>query len=257
MKSISQQGQFWDTARDQTQPVIEARRLIDSLLPLDLIKEHDVLDVGCGAGHYGVAFAAAGARSVTGFDVSAGSLHIALKRNKAARFSQASLSELPFRDASFDVLWAWGMLHYVPDGRAALGEIARVLRPGGLAVIHTLRTSFWATLELSSARVLCHTPGWLQPPILSAGERLVPLVSRLVTGHRPEDQTAKTVRQKLHERLFAPGRLTTYTLDTLAKGLGASIEAAEAYPPVSDLLKRDMSITVVARKRGAVGSTSS
>ena len=248
MKSVSQQGQFWDVARDQTQPILEACRLIESLIPPDSIADRDVLDVGCGAGHYGVAFSQAGARTVTGFDVSAGSLQVAHNRNKAGRFSQASLSELPFRDSTFDILWAWGMLHYVPDGRAGLREIARVLRPGGVAVIHTLRTSFWASVELSSARVLSHTPGWMQPLVLDTGERLVPFVARLVTGRRPEDQTSKTVRQKLHERLFAPGMPTTYTLADLVKGLGASIETTEGYPPVSDLLKRDMSITVIARK---------
>jgi hypothetical protein len=77
---------------------------------------------------------------------------------------------------------------------------------------------------------------------------VVPLITRLITGRRPEEQTSKTVRQKLHERLFVPGNLKTFTLEGLAAGFGKSVQVEEAHPPVADLLKRDMSITVLVRK---------
>ncbi len=249
MTHLSQQGQFWDRVTEQAQPIAEALRLIESLIPPDSIRDRDVLDAGCGAGDYSAAFLRAGARTVTGFDVSTGSLRLAHHQSPAGRFMQASLSELPYPTASFDILWSWGVLHYVPDSQAALREIVRVLRPGGIAVIHTLRTGFWSSLELSTAQMFSRAPHWVEPVVLATGERVVPLVTHILTGRSPAEQTSKTVRQKLHERLFVPGNLTTFTLEQLAKGLGSSVVTTEAHPPVADLLKRDMSITVVVRKK--------
>jgi hypothetical protein len=56
------------------------------------------------------------------------------------------------------------------------------------------------------------------------------------------------VRQKLHERLFVPGNLHTFTYDQLVVTFGPSVQVEEARPPVADLFKRDMSITVIVRK---------
>jgi ubiquinone/menaquinone biosynthesis C-methylase UbiE len=44
----------------------------------------------------------------------------------------ADVTELPFEDASFDVALTVHVLHLVPGWRAALGELRRVLRPGGV-----------------------------------------------------------------------------------------------------------------------------
>jgi ubiquinone/menaquinone biosynthesis C-methylase UbiE len=48
-----------------------------------------------------------------------------------AEYAVADVQELPFPDASFDAVIANHMLFHVPDRPRALGEIARVLRPGG------------------------------------------------------------------------------------------------------------------------------
>jgi SAM-dependent methyltransferase len=45
----------------------------------------------------------------------------------------ADVQRLPLRDASADLVFATGLLEHVEDDRALLGEIARILRPGGLA----------------------------------------------------------------------------------------------------------------------------
>ncbi|MEP7284304.1 MAG: class I SAM-dependent methyltransferase [Chloroflexota bacterium] len=250
MASTNKQGQFWDRVTEQAQPLTEALRLIETLLPLDSIRGRDVLDAGCGAGDYSTALAQIGARSVTGLDVSTGSLQLAKTQTPVGNFVQASLSELPYRDESFDAIWSWGVLHYVPNTYAALHEIARVLRPGGVAVIHTIRASLWATLERAGAKLFSSAPGWVEPLVLSTGERIIPLVSQAVTGHSPEAQTSKSVRQKLHERLFVPGETHMFTFEQLAAGFGTSIDLTIAHAPVADLLKRDMSLTLVARKRG-------
>jgi SAM-dependent methyltransferase len=48
---------------------------------------------------------------------------------------QASLTALPFAPASVDLLLCYHVLEHVPDDRAAMREIARVLRPGGHALV--------------------------------------------------------------------------------------------------------------------------
>ncbi len=60
----------------------------------------------------------------------------------------ASLPDLPFDDGSFDAVTANFVINHVQDPRAAMGELARVMRPGGrLAVtIWPARTPAWAAL---------------------------------------------------------------------------------------------------------------
>ena len=72
---------------------------------------------------------------VTVSDASAGMLAEA-RRNLAgiaavSAFEQVDAQVIPFQDASFDVVIANHMLYHVPDLRAALREINRVLMPGG------------------------------------------------------------------------------------------------------------------------------
>ncbi|MGW5716562.1 class I SAM-dependent methyltransferase [Amycolatopsis sp. NPDC003865] len=99
-----------------------------------------LLDVGCGPGmmvrHLRESRPAE--FSVTGCDRSAAMVDAA-RRNagQAADFTVGDIEELPFLDGGFDIVLAMGVLEYV-DVPLALREIARVLRPGGLAVVTML-----------------------------------------------------------------------------------------------------------------------
>jgi ubiquinone/menaquinone biosynthesis C-methylase UbiE len=249
MTTTKSHGQFWDRVTEQAQPIAEALHLIQALIPADTIKDHAILDAGCGAGDYSAAFTQLGARTVSGLDVSVGSLQLASAQTPSGKFLQASLSELPYASASFDAIWSWGVLHYVPHPQAALREVVRVLRPGGVAIIHTIKASFWANFERTSAKFLSSAPGWVEPLVISTGERIIPILTRLATGRPPEAQTSKTVRQKLHERLFVPGHTHMFTLDELLKPINTTAHVTEVHPPVSNLLNRDMTITIMIRKR--------
>ncbi len=107
-----------------------------------------VLDLGCGNGVFLEHLWRGGARDLTlvGLDVSTGMLRHATRRlraldDDAALLVQGDACRLPFGDGTFDVVFARGLLHHLPDPHAGMAEIARVLRPGGqVAVLDPNRT---------------------------------------------------------------------------------------------------------------------
>lgn len=95
-----------------------------------------LLDLACGTGD--VALSLAASHDVTGLDLALPMLRIANGRSResgaAASWLAGDMTHLPFEDASFDVVTTSYGLRNVPALEIALGEIARVLRPGGLLV---------------------------------------------------------------------------------------------------------------------------
>ncbi len=92
-----------------------------------------VLDAGCGGGRNAIAMARCGA-DVVGVDLSETGLLDARKRARdipALTFQQASLRDLPFESACFDMVWCAGVLQHTVDPASVLDELARVLKPGG------------------------------------------------------------------------------------------------------------------------------
>ena len=96
-----------------------------------------VLDIPCGGG---LAFRGLSTRQVVHYvaaDISPYMLQRAHREadrrgvQDAIDFVEADVTALQFADASFDVCLTYNGLHCLPDPRAALAELARVLRPGG------------------------------------------------------------------------------------------------------------------------------
>lgn len=107
-----------------------------------------VLDAGCGDGIYSIAVSERGALA-TGVDLSEDMLAVARERSAArgvtVNWRQGDVLALPFPDSSFDLAMAITLLCLVPDPRAAVRELSRVLVPGGRLVIGELhRWSLWA-----------------------------------------------------------------------------------------------------------------
>ena len=101
-----------------------------------------VLDIGCGGGETIRTMASiATAGHVDGIDYSPASVAVAQQRNAdliaAGRVAvqQASVSRLPFADASFDIVSAVETHYYWPDLVNDFREVLRVLKPGGRFVI--------------------------------------------------------------------------------------------------------------------------
>ena len=99
-----------------------------AVLALDPRPGDRILDVGCGSG---LNFSRL--PGPTGVDSSAGLLRIA--RRRGPRLARACAGSLPFSDRSFDRLLCTYVITTVPQWRLALGEMARVLRPGGRLVL--------------------------------------------------------------------------------------------------------------------------
>jgi ubiquinone/menaquinone biosynthesis C-methylase UbiE len=111
-----------------------------------------VLDAGCGPGFYvSETLERVGPEgSVAGVDASEAMLALASKRCEGhdnVSFHEGDVTALPVADADFDRALSVQVLEYVTDIPAALGELHRVLRPGGRVLIWDVD---WATVSWHS-----------------------------------------------------------------------------------------------------------
>lgn len=139
-------GDQWYTAVDDPIALLRAENKVKSPWVLSRIKDSSmILDVGCGAGFLTNELALAG-HKVTGVDLSESSLNVAAlhDKTKTVTYKVANAYELPFSDASFDVLCAMDFLEHVEDPSRAIKEFSRVLKPGGKFFYHTFNRNFIA-----------------------------------------------------------------------------------------------------------------
>ena len=110
--------------------------LIDRVLDLAAIPSTAaVLDVGCGNGLYLSALRERGHTGpLVGLDYSHGMARVA---RAFAPTAVGDAQALPVRDGVADIAICAHMLYHVPDLTRAVGELRRVLRPGGSAVVVT------------------------------------------------------------------------------------------------------------------------
>ncbi len=101
-----------------------------------------VLDLAAGTGTSTAALRAAGFDAVAA-DFSPGMIKEGRRRNPGIEFVQADATALPFEDASFDAVTISFGLRNVVRPRAALAEMARVVRPGGPVLICEFSTPTW------------------------------------------------------------------------------------------------------------------
>lgn len=140
-------------------PEFTGERLVPGQVEPDLWNEHyarylfakrlarnkRVLDIACGHG-YGSAELAKAARHVVGIDISAEAVETAAREYQAhnLRFEQASAVDLPFSDASFDLITAFEVIEHLNDWSPLLREAKRLLAPGGQCIVSTPNRLYYA-----------------------------------------------------------------------------------------------------------------
>jgi ubiquinone/menaquinone biosynthesis C-methylase UbiE len=112
-------------------------------------KPRRVLDVGCGLGGTTERFVKELGADVQAIDLSPRMVELTRARGVDAQVADAQ--KLPFRDGEFDCVFAGWVLYHVPDLEQAIGECARVLRPGGRLVASSYFENnleeLWALIE--------------------------------------------------------------------------------------------------------------
>ncbi len=160
---------------------------------LDKGSQAHVLDLGCGAGHAAFALAQSGAR-VTAYDLSPQML--ALVAGESVRRDlpnittrQGVAEQLPFADASFDLVATRFSAHHWSDVGAAMAEVRRVLKPGGKLVVIDVVAS--------------------ENPLL---DTLLQTVEVLRDASHIRDYRVSEWQAMLQEAGFAPARCECWTL---------------------------------------------
>ena len=116
------------------------------LIPFEGYAGRQVLEVGCGAGIDLARFARKGAE-VTGVDIAESAIDLAranfLQQGLRGAFQVADGEQLPFPDASFDLVYAHGVVQYTAHPQQLVNECRRVLRENGLAIFQVYNRVSW------------------------------------------------------------------------------------------------------------------
>ena len=120
------------------------RRVLDEVLKLDY-RGTKALDVGCGGGILAEEFAGMGFQ-VTGIDPSEQSLATARQHAQsmglAIDYQHGTGESIPFADDAYPVVYCCDVLEHVRDLPTVIGEIYRVIKPGGVFFFDTLNRTF-------------------------------------------------------------------------------------------------------------------
>jgi len=117
-------------------------------IDLKSISGKKILEVGCGAGAHSALFKRHGASAIA-LDITVSRIisaqrKLGLVKQGHGCAMQGDAEKLPFADASFDIVYSFGVLHHTVDTQKAIDELHRVLRPGGqMAVMLYAKSSYF------------------------------------------------------------------------------------------------------------------
>lgn len=145
---LSTRLSVWQPAADGRDPVrVALSAVVDELASLD--RPGVVVEAGCGTASFAARVCAA-VPSVSYLATDASARMVELARAQGVPAAVADAADLPVEDAAADVVVANWMLYHVPDLDAAIAELHRVLRPGGLLVAATNGDEHLAELLLAA-----------------------------------------------------------------------------------------------------------
>jgi len=214
-----------------------------------------VLDIGCGPGIWTRELARRGYR-VSAIDLT--STAVALARRSLELFRlEADIREgdaenVPFPDASFDGVVSHGVIHHTPDTARCVREMARVLRPGGSAVVSVYYRNLVLRSTWLSRLVPVALSGWVWLPgrgreaLLRCGDANE-IVRRYDGARNPLGKafTAPELRDMFEQSGFRIARMQRYYFPRRAFGL-----LGRALQPLHQTLARrfGLMIAVIAEK---------
>ncbi|MEA2333331.1 MAG: hypothetical protein QOH58_3469 [Thermoleophilaceae bacterium] len=142
-------------SEDDHDPIIQLEQPVMRAL-MDGLPDGPVLDAGCGTGRHTAYLVEAG-REVVGVDPVEAMLDQARKKLPSVDLRKGDLESLPVEDGSFDSVICGLAFSHLPEIGPAIAELARVLRPGGRAIISAPHPFITAVL------------GWRAPVIDAEG----------------------------------------------------------------------------------------
>ena len=130
--------------RSAVQRTVEARRLLSMGGP---IEGGSALEIGCGRGvGVEIILDTFGADRVDAFDLDPHMVGLArrrlARRGKKVRLWTGDAACIAARDACYDAVFDFGIIHHIPDWRSALREARRVLKPGGRFFVEEVLVGF-------------------------------------------------------------------------------------------------------------------
>ncbi len=123
-----------------------------------LVKKHlgriagvSLLEIGCGRGAFASWLTSLGPFPLVAGDFSPAAVAMASRTvgGDLCQFEVSDIQSLPHRDSTFEVVISCETIEHVPDPRAAVAELARVLRPGGRLYLTT--PNYMSTMGLFRA----------------------------------------------------------------------------------------------------------
>ncbi len=110
------------------------QRPFERLIPFDLWRGKRVLEIGCGLGSHTQLLSEAGCK-VTAIDITDRAVQLTSKRlalkGLSADIRRMDAQQMDFPNEEFDFVWSWGVIHHSANTDEIIGEVARVLKPGG------------------------------------------------------------------------------------------------------------------------------
>lgn len=164
-----------------------------------------VLDAGCGPGGNGAWLQEKG--TVFGFDLAAEAVDLAARRHPEMLVARGNLLAVPFASSTFDLVVGVTVINQVADDDLAVGELVRVVRPGGTILLiepafQSLRRSHDRVVHThkryrrGELRVLLEHHGVLVTRATYAHSYLVPAAAGLAVFDRlrPDRRTSDVSR---------------------------------------------------------------
>lgn len=131
-----------------------------------------VLDAGCGEGIDLGSISLDPSVAAVGLELSAGGANTSHARAPRAAVIRGDLRFLPFRDATFDCIYSYGVIHHTTNPAGVVRELTRALKPGGMLLVYLYedfadRSQLWRS-ALHATAMLRGLTTRLSPNVLMA-----------------------------------------------------------------------------------------